>query len=141
MWEVTPERGIYTHYSRQEASRLDRIYVTRNLRDRKKGIETVVAAFTDHLAVVLSIELNVDIIRRGRSFWKINAELMQDAHFQAQLSQQWKRWTQQRKYFPDIVTWWERSAKNKSGNSLYGKERKNARKTEKWKTSTIRPPI
>jgi len=94
MWEVTPERGIYTHYSRQEASRLDRIYVTRNLRDRKKGIETVVAAFTDHLAVVLSIALDVDIIRRGRSFWKMNAKLMQDAHFQDQLSQQWKRWTQ-----------------------------------------------
>jgi hypothetical protein len=76
------------------ASRLDRIYVTRNIRDRKKGIETVVAAFTDHLAVVLSIVLDVDIIRRGRSFWKMNAELMQDAHFQDQLSQQWKRWTQ-----------------------------------------------
>jgi exonuclease III len=81
MWEENPERGIYTHYSRQGASRLDRIYVTRNIRDRKKGIETVVAAFTDHLAVALSIALDVDIIRRGRSYWKMNAELTQEAHF------------------------------------------------------------
>ena len=141
MWEANPERGIYTHYSRQGASRLDRIYVTRNLSDRKKGIETVVAAFTDHLAVILRMALDVDITRRGRRFWKMNAALMQDAQFQAQLRLQWKRRSQQRKYYSDIVTWWERSAKNKSGNSLYGKERKNARKTEKWKTSTIRPPI
>jgi len=49
MWEASPELGIYTHYSRQGASRLDRIYATRNLSDRKKGVETVVAAFTDHL--------------------------------------------------------------------------------------------
>jgi hypothetical protein len=40
-----PERGIYIHYSRQGASRLDRIYVTKKLRNKKKGIETVVAAF------------------------------------------------------------------------------------------------
>ena len=80
MWEANPERGIYIHYSRQGASRLDRIYATRNLSDRKKGVETVVAAFTDHLAVVLSIAHDVDI-RRGRGYWKMNAALMQDAHF------------------------------------------------------------
>jgi len=28
MWEAAPERGVYTHYTRQGASRLDRIYVT-----------------------------------------------------------------------------------------------------------------
>ena len=76
MWGANPERGIYTHYSRQGASRLDRIYVTRNLSDKKKGTETVVAAFTDHLAVILRMALDVDVIRRGRSYWKMNAELM-----------------------------------------------------------------
>ena len=80
MWEASPELGIYTHYSRQGASRLDRIYATRNLSDRKKGVETVVAAFTDHLAVVQSVAHDVDI-RRGRGYWKMNAALMQDAHF------------------------------------------------------------
>jgi len=33
MWEAAPERAIYTHYTRQGASRLDRIYVTRTLRE------------------------------------------------------------------------------------------------------------
>jgi hypothetical protein len=91
IWEVSPGWDIYTHYSRHGASRLERIYVTRNLRDRKKGIETVVAAFTDHLAVILRIELEVDSIRRGKGYWKMNAALMQDVPFRAQIRQQWKR--------------------------------------------------
>jgi hypothetical protein len=32
MWDAAPERGFYTHYTRQGSSCLDRIYVTRNLR-------------------------------------------------------------------------------------------------------------
>ena len=53
MWEEAPERRIFTHYTWQGATRLDRIYATSNLRGRKCGIETVLAAFTDHLAVIL----------------------------------------------------------------------------------------
>jgi hypothetical protein len=68
MWEEKAERGLCTHYSRQGALRLDRINVTKNLRNNKKGNETVVAAFTDHLVVILRIELEVDSIRRGRSY-------------------------------------------------------------------------
>jgi len=137
MWEANLERGIYTHYSRQGASRLYRIYVTKNLSERKKEIETVVAALTDHLAVILRMELDIDIIRRGRSYWKINAELMQDAQFQAQLRLQWKRRSQQRKYYSDIVTWWERSAKKQIRLLFIRKGTGKTRNIGKWITSTI----
>jgi hypothetical protein len=78
MWEATLERGVYTHYTRQGASRLDRIYVTRNLSQKMVGTETVMAAFTDHLAVVLRIALDVETIRRGTGYWKLNVALLQD---------------------------------------------------------------
>lgn len=45
--------------ARQGASHRNRIYVARNLSGRKCELETVVTAFTDHLAVVLRITLNV----------------------------------------------------------------------------------
>jgi exonuclease III len=35
MWETAPQRRIFTHYTRQGATRLDRIYATSNLRGRK----------------------------------------------------------------------------------------------------------
>jgi len=69
------------------------------------------AAFTDHLTVVLSIALDVDTIRRGTGYWKMNVALLQDSSFQRKLLLQWARWKLQRKYFPDMVMWWERVAK------------------------------
>ena len=50
-WVMAPEHGIYTPYTRQGATRLDKIYVIRNLSGRKSGAKTIVTAFTDHLAV------------------------------------------------------------------------------------------
>jgi len=72
------------------------------------------AAFTDHLAVVLHIVLDVDNIRRGTGYWKMNAALLQNTSFQGKLLQQWARWKQQRKYFPDMVMWWKRAAKKQT---------------------------
>ena len=46
VWEETPPRKIYTHYTPTGASRLDRIYITKNLNVRKKGVTTVTVAFT-----------------------------------------------------------------------------------------------
>jgi hypothetical protein len=111
MWETAPERRFFTQYTRQGATRLDRIYATSNLRDRKCGIETVLTAFTDHLVVILRITLNVNTIRRGIGYWKMNIAFPQNVSLQEKLRQQWIRWKQQRKYFPNIVLWWERVVK------------------------------
>jgi hypothetical protein len=76
VWESPQTRPTYTHYTSMGASRLDRIYVTENLRKNKKGVETVAAAFTDHLAVVLRITLDTRNICRGRGYWKMNVSLL-----------------------------------------------------------------
>jgi endonuclease/exonuclease/phosphatase family metal-dependent hydrolase len=59
MWEPATRRGVYTHYTRSGAARLDRIYVSRQLSGRKYGMESAVAEFTDHLAVILCISLDL----------------------------------------------------------------------------------
>jgi hypothetical protein len=48
---------IYTHYTAQGASRIVRIYLTRQLLKSKQGVESIAAAFTDHLAVILMVSL------------------------------------------------------------------------------------
>jgi exonuclease III len=78
MWETAQERGNFTHYTRQGETLLDRIYATIKLRNRKCGIETVLAGFTDHLAVILRITLDVNTIRRGTGYWKMNIALAQN---------------------------------------------------------------
>ena len=83
MWEPKHGKAIYTHYTCRGASRLDIIYTTRNLRDHKQGIETRVAAFTDHLAVVPRIELEVTTAWRARSYWKMNTTILREKTFQS----------------------------------------------------------
>jgi endonuclease/exonuclease/phosphatase family metal-dependent hydrolase len=84
-WATAPERGVFTHYTQQGATRLDRIYVTQNLRGRKVGVETLVAAFTDHIAVFLRMALNMPVVCRGRGYWKMNTTLLQETPFQEKL--------------------------------------------------------
>jgi exonuclease III len=66
-WETSQERATYTHYTSRGASRIDRIYASRNLSRHKRGAETRVAAFTDHLAVVIRIAFEATTMGRGRS--------------------------------------------------------------------------
>jgi hypothetical protein len=94
------------------AARLDRIYVTRQLSGRKYGIETAVAAFTDHLAVILRSFLDVTTAQRGRSYWKMDATLLSDAVVQESLQQRRMGWKRQRKLYHHIEFWWERVVKN-----------------------------
>jgi len=65
-WEATPHRKVYTHYTPTGYSRIDRIYVTENLKRRKDGVATVAAAFTDHLADILRLSIDVCVTRRGK---------------------------------------------------------------------------
>ena len=111
MWAPATGRGVYTHYARSGAERLDRKYVSRQLSEQKYGIETAVAAFTDHLAAILCFVLDVTTVQRGRSYWKMDAVLLRDAGVQKIIQQRWRKWKRQRKLYPHIVIWWERMAK------------------------------
>jgi len=55
VWDTSRSRHVYT----RTASRLDSLYVTNHLLSRKQGVETVATAFTDHLALVLRLAIEV----------------------------------------------------------------------------------
>jgi len=84
----------------------------RQLRGRKRGIETAVTAFTDHLAVILRIALDVTIIHRGRSYWKMDEALVREAGVLETVRRRWMCWRRQRNLYPHIGMWWEKVAKN-----------------------------
>ena len=104
VWATTHPRAIYTHYTPHGAARLDRLYVSPNLRNRKIGVETVMATFTDHLVVCLCITLVAPVLRRGWGRWKMNATLLEEASFRNQIQQEWAKWEKQReKYLNSVV--------------------------------------
>jgi len=90
---------------------IDRIYASGNLSRHKGGAETRVAAFTDHLAVVIRIALEATTMRHGRSYWKMNTALLREESFQEHSRQRWAEWSKQTKNYPTMVMWWEQVAK------------------------------
>ena len=90
----------------------------RQLRGRKRGIETAVTAFTDHLAVILRIALDVTIIHRGRSYWKMDEALVREAGVLETVRRRWMCWRRQRNLYPHTVMWWERVAKSQKRKLL-----------------------
>jgi hypothetical protein len=50
-------------------------HVSRHFSGWNCGAETTVTVFTDHLAVILRLALNVTTARCGRNYWKMNATL------------------------------------------------------------------
>ena len=70
-WQGNPSRKAYIHYSASGATRIDRIYLSQEMFTRKLSMEAAVAAFTEHLAVCLRLNIDVPILRRGQGLWKI----------------------------------------------------------------------
>ena len=67
MWRTDTLR-TFRHYILMGASRIDRIYTNKELRDNKIGVETVAAVFTDHISVVMQSCVDVPIVRRVKGF-------------------------------------------------------------------------
>jgi hypothetical protein len=124
-WQASTRCSAYTHYTGHGASRLDRFYLTAGLMEKKRNIETLPAAFTDHFAVVIRISVGEGIVR-----WKLNCNLLTYKCIQ----EQWEKWKQQKWTFPTKTMWWVRYCKKRSDN--YSGIRKSAEgeNWEQWKT-------
>jgi len=107
-WQGNPTRKVYTHLSASGATRIDRIYATREQLERKLFVEVIVAPFTDHLAVRLGISIDLPIIRRGRGLWKMDSAVIIENACTEKLRTVWGQLQRQKGYFPDLTMWWDR---------------------------------
>jgi hypothetical protein len=63
------------------------------------------------MAVILRLGADTIYQERGRGFWKLNVSLLQNNAFYDKVTQQWREWTRYQRYFPNLLTWWNRCAK------------------------------
>ena len=52
-------------------------------------MENVDAAFTDHLAVCLRVNLEAPLLQRGQGLWKMNAKLLEDTTMRCCFQEEW----------------------------------------------------
>jgi endonuclease/exonuclease/phosphatase family metal-dependent hydrolase len=79
VWTPTFRTPGYTYYGPRTASRIDRIYVTKQIHMRKTAVDFVATAFSDHHALTPNVPLSRTTPRRGRGYWKMNMYHIQDS--------------------------------------------------------------
>jgi len=115
--KTNPGCPVYTHYSPTGATRIDRIYASHTLFVRKMGAEVMAAAFTDNLAMVLRLTVDVPIPRRGRGIWRMKTTLMREDGCKEKLRQHWILWKSQKRLYPESTTSWGRYVKKSDRSS------------------------
>jgi len=110
-WDETATRTAFTHYTTKGASRTDRIYITDNLKRTQQGAEAVVAAFTDHMAIILRLAIDIPCVTRGKGYWHMNVTYLNEPHFKHKIQETWETWRRHLKYYPNRILWWCRYVK------------------------------
>ncbi|KAJ4446529.1 hypothetical protein ANN_13225 [Periplaneta americana] len=78
-WEIVHGNNVQFIFHRgQAASRLDRIYVNKQLKDNILNAQVQPAVFSDHHALLVKMEVDNTIPPHGRGYWKLNESLLYD---------------------------------------------------------------
>ena len=113
VWESNPQHPPYTHYTKDGATRIDRMCITDPLRKCKQGAETIVAPFTDHFAVEVPLAYSHQTVSRKTRLWKMNISLLEDNTFRDSLMLLWSKWKMTEKYYPNKTSWLDRYVKRR----------------------------
>ena len=109
--EMTSLRPIFTHYPPTRSSRLQRTNISPTLRRKKLRVDTLVASFTDHLAIVIRMESSDPISVRAKWTMAPEHHNLDEVGFRQLLQEKWDFWRTLKKYYSITVMWWERYVK------------------------------
>ena len=111
VWDASLNAQAFTHYTPTDVARLDRIYVSDSIRKNNQGFETLAAPFTDHLAVLLRVQLSIPFTHRERGRWCMNTSYLAESHFRDKLKIEWTEWKKHIPRYHSIIHWWEHCVK------------------------------
>lgn len=102
----------HTYITANSSSRIDRCYVSSNLCDRLRVIDTHVCSFSDHKAVTMRMCLPSLGRAPGRGFWSLRPHLLTTENID-EFRYRWQFWTRERRNFDTWMNWWISCAKPK----------------------------
>ena len=131
-----PNKREFTFYRQtKSASRLDRVYIPNEILSSIISVEHV-ASMSDHKLV--KIELHFKGVnenegpkkKKGKSFWKLNTEILNETDFWTNFNVLWSKLIKAKGKYFDEAQWWERRAKPEIRKlcMVYSKDRANARR-------------
>lgn len=113
VWETLRRSQTgYTYVTHNSASRIDRIYVSTNLRSQLRETNTHVCSFTNHKALTLRLCLPYMGAEYGRGFWAIRPQILSAENI-AEFELKWNYWLRQRRQYTSWMDWWTAYTKGK----------------------------
>ena len=95
----------YTYVRTNFGSRIDRCYV-KDLVNNIQYVKNINVHFSDHSCVSTDFNL-IDIPKRGKGYWKLNTQLLDDENIKKGFETEWKRICLNKNRFKDINEWWD----------------------------------
>ena len=104
-----PKSKIFTWHSLYENvhSRLDRIYISKDLIPFVNGVEISNFSISDHDIVAMNIDPPSPPASRGPGYWKINNSLLEDKEYQKTIKDFWISWQKKKGDYPSLLLWWD----------------------------------
>lgn len=87
------------------AARLDRIYLSQNMRNRILKTAIIPTSISDHK--LITVECTLDRTNRKSCYWHFNIKLLEDKNFCEYFNGFWETWKREKNYYEDITQWWE----------------------------------
>jgi hypothetical protein len=120
-WKQSYKHHVYTYYSTVETRRIDKLYHSRDFKDKKGAGVILPAAFTDHCAVVISVTMQAVNRSRGIRHWpKKPLRLKEDLY--VRLNDLWEScaiegesWENAKNYYPPAILWKQCVNRNERG--------------------------
>ena len=100
------KNGGFTWFNHNKtiASRIDRIYLQKNLTNLVKEVYTAKPQFTDHKAVIVKIPSITG--SKGEGFWKLNTTVLGQKEYNNKIQGMWYVWSLKKKEMK-IDEWWD----------------------------------
>ena len=106
-WRLhNPDEQVFTHHSHLgSASRTDRIYTARTLRNCILNTDIAPNTHSDH--DIVSVFLTFGETPRGKGVWHLNCDILNNNEFTDAVSAFWPAWRERKKSFPSLMEWWD----------------------------------
>ena len=107
-----PDERNYT-WSRvngSQASRLDMFWISSPLSIHVLDVDIFPFFRSDHSYVYLRVALP-SMPDRGPGVWKLNASLLKNKAYEAQICDFWQSWQDEKSSFPSLAVWWDAGKK------------------------------
>lgn len=125
-WEIVHKNTVdYTFIRNGSGARLDRIYVSEDLKEQVRTVQTNLCSFSDHKVVIMKLRLPNLGRSFGRGLWRLNDIVLTEENL-AEYREKWAYWVRQKRYFDSWFSWWNEYAKVKTASFF------------KWKYSLLK---